>query len=60
MQESQSQSQRNKDKAQEVLRNHKKKERELVKQGKKAYHIKARKLHPMSFAGGLFVLIRRR
>ncbi|KAI5813041.1 hypothetical protein BZA77DRAFT_252011 [Pyronema omphalodes] len=39
--ESQKQSQMNKDKVQEVIREHKKAEREKVKMGKKAYHLKA-------------------
>jgi len=38
--ESQRQSQRNKDKVREVLEQHKKEEREKVKQGKKAYFLK--------------------
>ncbi|KAI5803213.1 hypothetical protein EDC01DRAFT_646307 [Geopyxis carbonaria] len=38
--ESQQQTQRNKDKNQEVLRTHKKKEREMVKMGKKEFHLK--------------------
>jgi ribosomal RNA-processing protein 36 len=44
--ESQKQSQMNKDKVQEVIREHKKAEREKVKMGKKAYHLKASMHHP--------------
>ncbi|CCX32888.1 hypothetical protein FPQ18DRAFT_321916 [Pyronema domesticum] len=39
--ESQKQSQMNKDKVQQVIREHKKAEREKVKMGKKVYHLKA-------------------
>lgn len=52
--ESRKQSQQNKDKLQEVLKEHKKKERELVKGGKKAYHLKEGWLNSIPYPQNCF------
>lgn len=51
--ESQQKAQRNKDQQQDVLREHRKKEKELVKQGKKPYFLKkCQSIHPAMYVWG--------